>query len=369
VAIARKDKSGIYGPGGRSVSTPTVSTSLAAAQKQPLSGPSTPVLPEPLMKTIHLYFHFRGEPPFPLPDGRSTVTFMRDQKIGDMNEWVRKQVKHHPEYLPGAKASKGVVIEDPDQDHKGWVALQKGHSKCTGVGFPCTPESTVESLFLYIDALLASSDIFKNSRIVFCFPVIECEFYPLDDPRNDVIPIQGDETDTSADEARSRSSRGRSLGVSHQLGRKRSKTPSTKGKGLRTVVKVPILDPFEPDYLPDREHELLSVYTWWRDEERRLYDEFGPLPALLPYPSSTQPPAPASDDGAVPIIKRKNSLSLFVPGVPRPSNAGNEGLDNGQDEGKAPRGKKRGKALAKSGGEKSGPATRKSSRSKGKATA
>jgi hypothetical protein len=192
--------------------------------------------------------------------------------------------------------------------------------------------------------------------------VIECEYYPLDDPRNDVRTDPDDLTDDSAEEVASRSSRGRSLGVSHQLGRKISKTPGTKQQKIRHTIKVPELDPFDDADLVDRPHELLNIYTFWRDEKLRLDDQYGPL-----LPPSTQPPALAEETQQT--TERENSLSLFV------SSAETEriGVDDEQEESAVPKGKKRGRrattGIKKSVRVKAGDATRKSSRGKGKAPA
>jgi hypothetical protein len=76
------------------------------------------------------------------------------------------------------------------------------------------------------------------------------ENYPLDDPRNDVKPYIDDLIDDSIEERHSRLARGSSFGVTHQPGRKRSKTLKFKDRVLkvllkriiRNTVKVPELD-------------------------------------------------------------------------------------------------------------------------------
>jgi hypothetical protein len=77
------------------------------------------------------------------------------------------------------------------------------------------------------------------------------ENYPLNDPRNDVKPHIDDLIDDSIEERYSRSARGSSFNVTHQLGRKRSKTLKSKDRVpkvllkriIRNTVKVPELDP------------------------------------------------------------------------------------------------------------------------------
>jgi hypothetical protein len=76
-----------------------------------------------------------------------------------------------------------------------------------------------------------------------------------------------------------------------------------------------------------------------------------------------------TDELAVPLIECENSLSLFLLSVFRPARTEKKGMDNEVVEEVALKSKKRGRAGVKTGGEKSGLVTRKSSRSKGKALA
>lgn len=135
-----------------------------------------------------------------------------------------------------------------------------------------------------MDKLLGLNKEIYGSQIAFVLPLVPCERYPLDDPQNDIKPHIDDLTDDSSEERKSRPSRGRSLGVFYQPGRKRSKTPKARhpkaiSTRIRHTIKVPELDPFND--LLDRPEEFLSVYAFWRRESDRLEREFGPI-----YPPS-----------------------------------------------------------------------------------
>jgi hypothetical protein len=127
------------------------------------------------------------------------------------------------------------------------------------IGFPNRPNSTVIDLFRFIDKLLGLNKATQNFKIVFVLPIMLNENYPLNNPRNDIKPHIDDLTNDSIEKRHSRSTRRSSLSVTHQPGRKRSKTLKSKDRVLRVLlrriirntVKVPELDPWDKDKLVD----------------------------------------------------------------------------------------------------------------------
>jgi hypothetical protein len=318
VKIARKDKAGLHGPGGKLPVRTGITLPAVAAQNQPVAAPSTPVPAVPaiptMLRTIWVSFEIDDEPVFPLPGCTGFVDFDPAERLGTaekLDRFIRRVIKTHERYIHCAKTSSiDVLLEDPDQSNMAWIALQKHPKGPVPIGFPNRPDSTVADLFRYVDKLLGLNKAIQNSEIVFVLPVVPQERYPLDDPRNDIRPHIDDLTDDSSEERQSRSAQGRALGVSHQPGRKRSKTPKArrpKGLGvkIRNTIKVPELDPW--DDLVNRPEELLSVYAFWRRELDRLELDFGPLP-----PPSAQPPPPPEPPIESPPPSPSSTDMLFV---------------------------------------------------------
>jgi hypothetical protein len=321
------------------------------------------------MATVYVHLHIFGTESFPLPDAGASIIFDRKEKIGDLNQWVRRQAKTHPQFQPGARVSVGIVVEDPDQEHRGWIGLKKGHSTCNSIGFIADEDSTVGNVFDHINTLLSSAER-RGSRIIFNLPVIEYEYYPLNDPRNGSDLHPSELTDDSAEECQSRSSRGRSLGVDHKAGRKRGKTPVPKGKKVRYTIKVPEIDVFELDELLKRPEELLSVYRFWDNEAKRLDEECGPLP-----PPLTQSVPQPSREGSLSLLLERGASLLLEGGASLLLEGGAsvsaDAEDGSEDAGEAEKEaeevvmpKERGRGRATKGATMGGLAIRKSSRAK-----
>jgi hypothetical protein len=377
VKIARKDKAGLHGPGGKLPVRTGIALPAVAAQNQPVAAPSPPVAAIPLnptmLRNIWVSFEINNEPILPLPGYVGYVDFDPAEILGTalkLDRFIRRVIKTHERYIHCAtRSSINEVLEDPDLSHKAWIALQKHPKGPVPIGFPNRPNSTVADLFRFVDKLLGLNKATQNSEIVFVLPIVLNENYPLDDPRNDVKPHIDDLTDDSIEERHSRSARGSSLGVTHQPGRKRSKTPKSKDRVprvlprriIRNTVKVPELDPWDEDELVDRPEELLSVYAFWRRELVRLEHDVGPLPPPSAQPSPP-PEAPVESPPPSP-----SSADLFVMGAS--TSAGSEKNTGGdgtavEEKSMVEGAKKRGKAL-KGVGILDG-AQRRSSRVKGK---